>query len=118
MSGGGSEPTTTAAGSGASAAARVRRLLTASAEEAEAFYEEAIRAGHEGLLAKEPASLYEAGRRGATWLKVKPAHTLDLVVLAVEWGSGRRQGWLSNIHLGAREPTTGGFAMLGKTFRE
>ena len=60
---------------------------------------------------------YDAGRRGAAWVKVKPRHTLDLVVLAVEWGSGRRQGWLSNIHLGARDPETGGFVMLGKTFK-
>ena len=60
---------------------------------------------------------YEAGRRGAGWLKVKPAHTLDLVVLAAEWGHGRRQGWLSNLHLGARDPATGGFVMLGKTFK-
>jgi DNA ligase 1 len=60
---------------------------------------------------------YDAGRRGAAWVKVKPRHTLDLVVLAVEWGSGRRRGWLSNIHLGARDPQTGGFVMLGKTFK-
>ena len=60
---------------------------------------------------------YDAGRRGAAWVKVKPRHTLDLVVLAVEWGSGRRQGWLSNIHLGARDPVDGGFVMLGKTFK-
>jgi DNA ligase-1 len=63
------------------------------------------------------AAPYDAGRRGAAWVKVKPRHTLDLVVLAVEWGSGRRQGWLSNIHLGARDPGTGGFVMLGKTFK-
>ena len=68
-------------------------------------------------MVKRVDSTYEAGRRGATWLKVKPAHTLDLVVLAVEWGSGRRTGWLSNIHLGARDPTTGDFVMLGKTFK-
>ncbi len=60
---------------------------------------------------------YEAGRRGASWIKVKRAHTLDLVVLAAEWGHGRRQGWLSNLHLGARDPETGGFVMLGKTFK-
>jgi DNA ligase-1 len=69
------------------------------------------------LLAKAPEAPYEAGRRGAGWLKIKPVHTLDLVVLAVEWGSGRRHGLLSNIHLGAREPATGGFVMLGKTFK-
>jgi DNA ligase-1 len=68
-------------------------------------------------MAKSPTAPYEAGRRGAAWLKVKPVHTLDLVVLAVEWGSGRRRGKLSNIHLGARDPATGGFVMLGKTFK-
>ena len=68
-------------------------------------------------MAKSPTAPYEAGRRGAGWLKVKPVHTLDLVVLAVEWGSGRRTGKLSNIHLGARDPQTGGFVMLGKTFK-
>jgi DNA ligase-1 len=68
-------------------------------------------------MAKSPSSPYEAGRRGAGWLKVKPVHTLDLVVLAVEWGSGRRTGKLSNIHLGARDPVSGGFVMLGKTFK-
>jgi DNA ligase-1 len=66
---------------------------------------------------KAAGSAYEAGRRGAGWLKVKPVHTLDLVVLAVEWGHGRRKGWLSNLHLGARDPQTGGFVMLGKTFK-
>ena len=76
-----------------------------------------LAAGHEGVMAKSPAAPYEAGRRGAGWLKVKPVHTLDLVVLAVEWGSGRRTGKLSNIHLGARDPATGGFVMLGKTFK-
>jgi len=69
------------------------------------------------VMAKSPSAPYEAGRRGAGWLKVKPVHTLDLVVLAVEWGSGRRAGKLSNIHLGARDPATGGFVMLGKTFK-
>jgi len=73
--------------------------------------------GHEGVVAKSLASSYEAGRRGAGWLKLKPAPTLDLVVLAAEWGSGRRQGWLSNLHLGARDPDTGEFVMLGKTFK-
>ena len=97
--------------------ARVPRLLTESPEEAEAFYARSVQQGHEGLLAKGPDSLYEAGRRGASWLKLKPAHTLDLVILAAEWGSGRREGWLSNLHLGARDPATGGFAMLGKTFK-
>src|SRR5262249_12555961 len=71
----------------------------------------------EGVMAKSLTAPYEAGRRGASWLKVKPVHTLDLVVLAVEWGSGRRTGKLSNIHLGARDPESGGFVMLGKTFK-
>ena len=97
--------------------AQIRRLVTSNAEDAEAFYADAIRAGHEGLLAKKLTSAYEAGRRGSTWLKLKPAHTLDLVVLAAEWGSGRRQGWLSNLHLGAKDPATGAFVMLGKTFK-
>ncbi len=98
-------------------AARVPRRLTAAPDEAEAFYAQALARGHEGLLAKLPSSAYEAGRRGSSWLKLKPAHTLDLVVLAAEWGSGRRQGWLSNLHLGARDTATGGFVMLGKTFK-
>jgi DNA ligase-1 len=68
-------------------------------------------------MAKALASPYEAGRRGASWLKLKPTHTLDLVVLAAEWGHGRRRGWLSNLHLGARDPAEGGFVMLGKTFK-
>ena len=76
-----------------------------------------LAAGHEGVVAKSLDAPYEAGRRGSGWLKVKPVHTLDLVVLAVEWGSGRRTGCLSNIHLGARRPDTGGFVMLGKTFK-
>ncbi|MBX5483645.1 MAG: ATP-dependent DNA ligase [Myxococcaceae bacterium] len=97
--------------------ARVPRLITSSADEAESFYADALRVGHEGLMAKKLSSPYEAGRRGATWLKLKPAHTLDLVVLAAEWGSGRREGWLSNLHLGARDPATGSFVMLGKTFK-
>ena len=76
-----------------------------------------LAAGHEGVMAKSLTAPYEAGRRGAGWLKVKPVHTLDLVVLGVEWGSGRRTGKLSNIHLGARDPATGEFVMLGKTFK-
>jgi len=68
-------------------------------------------------MVKALDATYEAGRRGASWLKVKRAHTLDLVVLAAEWGHGRRQGWLSNLHLGGRDPETGGFVMLGKTFK-
>lgn len=81
-----------------------------------AFYEDALRRGHEGIMVKALGSAYEAGRRGGSWLKVKRAHTLDLVVLAAEWGSGRRKGWLSNLHLGARD-AGGGFVMLGKTFK-
>jgi DNA ligase-1 len=99
------------------ASARVPRLVTASPEEAGAFVAGALAAGHEGALAKSLAAPYEAGRRGAAWLKLKPAHTLDLVVLAAEWGSGRRRGLLSNLHLGARDPAAGGFVMLGKTFK-
>jgi DNA ligase 1 len=94
----------------------VPRLLTADVPEAEAFFEAAISQGHEGVVVKGLTAAYEAGRRGASWVKVKPRHTLDLVVLAAEWGNGRRQGWLSNLHLGARDPA-GGFVMLGKTFK-
>jgi DNA ligase-1 len=96
---------------------RVPRLVTADPGAAEAFLEDALRRGHEGVMAKSLDAPYEAGRRGAAWLKVKRAHTLDLVVLAAEWGHGRRRGWLSNLHLGARDPEHGGFAMLGKTFK-
>jgi DNA ligase-1 len=78
--------------------------------------ESALERGHEGVVVKALDAPYEAGRRGAAWVKVKPVHTLDLVVLGVEWGSGRRRGWLSNLHLGARGPD-GGFVMLGKTFK-
>jgi DNA ligase-1 len=95
----------------------VPRLVTADEEAADAFFAEALARGHEGLMAKAPDAPYEAGRRGSSWLKIKPAHTLDLVVLAAEWGHGRRQGWLSNLHLGARDPENGGFVMLGKTFK-
>ncbi|GAA1671324.1 DNA ligase B [Mycolicibacterium murale] len=95
---------------------RVDRLETSDALAAQEFLELTLAAGHEGVMAKSPTASYEAGRRGAGWLKVKPVHTLDLVVLAVEWGSGRRTGKLSNIHLGARDPD-GGFVMLGKTFK-
>jgi DNA ligase 1 len=100
-----------------SAAHRVDRLVTSDAGAAQRFLETTLAAGHEGVMAKSLTAPYEAGRRGAGWLKVKPVHTLDLVVLAVEWGSGRRTGKLSNIHLGARDPATGGFVMLGKTFK-
>ncbi|OMB97041.1 ATP-dependent DNA ligase [Mycobacterium colombiense] len=98
-------------------AQRVDRLLTADPAEAGAFLDATLAAGHEGVMAKAPDAPYAAGRRGAGWLKVKPVHTLDLVVLAVEWGSGRRRGKLSNIHLGARDPASGEFIMVGKTFK-
>jgi DNA ligase-1 len=91
--------------------------VTADVDEAKRFEASALERGHEGLMAKSLSSPYAAGRRGSAWLKVKTARTLDLVVLAVEWGSGRRKGWLSNIHLGARDPVNGGFVMLGKTFK-
>ncbi|MEZ4650504.1 MAG: ATP-dependent DNA ligase [Candidatus Eisenbacteria bacterium] len=97
--------------------ALVTRVWTEDGDEAEAFLARSKAAGHEGIVVKGSGSIYEAGRRGAKWLKVKPAHTLDLVVLAAEWGSGRREGWLSNLHLGARDPETGEFVMLGKTFK-
>ena len=99
------------------ASMRVPRIITADVEEAKRFEATALDRGHEGLMAKALAAPYAAGRRGSAWLKIKTARTLDLVVLAVEWGSGRRKGWLSNIHLGARDPATGGFVMLGKTFK-
>lgn len=97
--------------------ALVPRERVRSAEQAQAFFDRLVADGHEGVVVKAPSSPYAAGRRGAGWVKVKPRHTLDLVVLAVEWGSGRRRGWLSNIHLGARDPESGGFVMLGKTFK-
>lgn len=96
---------------------RVPRIVTADPEEAQAFLDDALTAGHEGIVAKSLHDPYAAGRRGACWRKVKPVRTLDLVVLAAEWGHGRRRGWLSNLHLGAREPSTGDFVMLGKTFK-
>ena len=99
------------------ASLRIPRLITADAAAAEDFYADALARGHEGLMAKSLVAPYEAGGRGGAWLKVKHAHTLDLVVLAAEWGNGRRQGWLSNLHLGARNPSSGDFVMLGKTFK-
>ncbi len=95
----------------------IPRLVTADVAAAEAFFADAVTRGHEGVLVKSPSALYAAGRRGSEWIKVKPRHTLDLVVLAAEWGHGRRRGWLSNLHLGARDPVTGGLVMLGKTFK-
>jgi len=97
------------------ASARLPSIVTADADLAEAFAVDAVAAGHEGVMVKAIGSLYEAGRRGVGWRKVKPVHTLDLVVLAAEWGHGRRTGWLSNLHLGARGHD--GFVMVGKTFK-
>ncbi len=95
----------------------IPRMVTSSKEAARAFYDSAIAAGHEGIMAKSLDAVYEAGSRGSGWLKIKRAHTLDLVVLAVEWGHGRRTGRLSNLHLGALDPVTGDYVMLGKTFK-
>jgi DNA ligase-1 len=95
---------------------RVSRLVTDSPDEAQQFFDRAVADGQEGVILKRLDAPYDAGRRGSAWVKVKPRHTLDLVVLGVEWGSGRRRGWLSNIHLGARGPD-GDFVMLGKTFK-
>jgi DNA ligase-1 len=97
---------------------RIARLVTDDPAAAEAFVADVLARGHEGVVVKNLAATYDAGRRGSSWVKVKPVHTLDLVVLAVEWGSGRRRGWLSNIHLGARDDSSAtGFVMLGKTFK-
>jgi DNA ligase-1 len=95
----------------------VPHLRTGDPARAAAFVAEAIDRGHEGVMAKAPAAPYAAGSRGQAWLKIKQAHTLDLVVLAAEWGHGRRRGWLSNLHLGARDEASGAFVMLGKTFK-
>jgi len=96
---------------------RVPRVITDQPGEAAAAFAEARRNRHEGIMVKAVGSTYEAGRRGSAWLKVKPAHHLDLVVIAAEWGHGRRTGWLSNLHLGARDADSGGFVMVGKTFK-
>jgi ATP-dependent DNA ligase I len=98
-------------------ALRVPRMVTSAAPQARAFYDAALAAGHEGVMAKSLDSAYEAGSRGASWLKIKRAHTLDLVVLAAEWGHGRRTGKLSNLHLGTLDRSTGRYVMLGKTFK-
>jgi len=95
---------------------RPPRIITGDAQAAQSFFDAAIAAGQEGLMAKGLESKYEAGRRGGAWFKIKKANTLDLVVLAAEWGHGRRHGKLSNLHLGARDPN-GGYIMLGKTFK-
>jgi len=96
---------------------RTPSLVTDSPDQAADFVKETLARGHEGVVVKSMVAPYDAGRRGSAWVKVKPVHTLDLVVLAVEWGSGRREGWLSNIHLGARASGGDGFVMLGKTFK-
>ena len=96
---------------------RIPGTITSDAVEAQRVLDEALAAGHEGVVVKDAASVYAAGRRGKAWRKVKPVRTYDLVVLGAEWGHGRRQGWLSNLHLGARDPRTGGFVMVGKCFK-
>src|SRR5205814_10243392 len=95
---------------------RLPAVVTEDVVEAERFAQNALAAGHEGVMVKALDAPYQAGRRGQSWRKVKPVRTLDLVVLAAEWGHGRRRGWLSNLHLGARHPD-GGFVMVGKTFK-
>jgi DNA ligase-1 len=95
---------------------RLPAIVTADPDEAERFFARALAAGHEGVMIKDLDAPYDAGRRGGAWRKVKPVHTLDLVVIAVEWGHGRRQGWLSNLHLAARG-AQGEWVMVGKTFK-
>jgi DNA ligase-1 len=96
---------------------KVPGMITSDPQEGERVLAEALRAGHEGVVVKDATSSYAAGRRGKAWRKVKPVRTYDLVVLGAEWGHGRRQGWLSNLHLGARDPHTGEFVMVGKSFK-
>jgi DNA ligase-1 len=96
---------------------KIPSVFTSDPETAQHVLDEALRAGHEGIVVKDAASRYNAGRRGKAWRKVKPVRTYDLVVLGAEWGHGRRQGWLSNLHLGARDPRAGGFLMVGKCFK-
>jgi DNA ligase-1 len=98
-------------------ALKIPGTVTADADDAARVLEDALRAGHEGVVGKDASSPYAAGRRGKAWRKVKPVRTFDLVVLGAEWGHGRRRGRLSNLHLGAREPRTGEFVMVGKTFK-
>jgi len=99
------------------ASVRMPRLVTGSEAAAREYYQAALAAGHEGVMAKSLDAPYEAGNRGAGWLKIKRAHTLDLIVLGAEWGHGRRTGKLSNLHLGALDPASGDYVMLGKTFK-
>ena len=96
---------------------KIPAVMTSDPDEAQRVLDDALEAGHEGVVVKDALSLYAAGRRGKAWRKVKPVRTYDLVVLGAEWGHGRRQGWLSNLHLGARDPDTGGFVMVGKCFK-
>lgn len=96
---------------------KIPGVLTSDPAEGERALEESLRAGHEGIVVKDASSIYAAGRRGKAWRKVKPVRTYDLVVLGAEWGHGRRRGWLSNLHLGARDPATGAFVMVGKCFK-
>jgi DNA ligase-1 len=96
---------------------KIPAVLTSDPEQGKRVLEDSLRAGHEGVVVKDAASVYAAGRRGKAWRKVKPVRTYDLVVLGAEWGHGRRRGWLSNLHLGARDPVTGGFLMVGKCFK-
>jgi len=96
---------------------KIPAVITSEPEVGQRVLEESLSAGHEGVVVKDAASPYAAGRRGKAWRKVKPVRTYDLVVLGAEWGHGRRQGWLSNLHLGARDPSTGKFVMVGKCFK-
>jgi len=96
---------------------KIAAAFTDDPQEAQRVLDESLSAGHEGVVVKDSSSLYAAGRRGKSWRKVKPVRTYDLVVLAAEWGHGRRQGWLSNLHLGALDPSSGAFVMVGKTFK-
>ena len=96
---------------------KVPSVITSEADEGQRLLDEALAAGHEGVVVKDASSLYAAGRRGKAWRKVKPVRTYDLVVLGAEWGHGRREGWLSNLHLGARDAETGEFVMVGKCFK-
>jgi DNA ligase-1 len=96
---------------------KIPSVLTSDPAEGQAVLDESLRVGHEGVVVKDAASPYAAGRRGKAWLKVKPVRTYDLVVLGAEWGHGRRRGWLSNLHLGARDPGSGAFVMVGKCFK-
>lgn len=96
---------------------KIPSVVTSDPDAAQRVLDQALDAGHEGVVVKDASSVYAAGRRGKAWRKVKPVRTYDLVVLAAEWGHGRRQGWLSNLHLGARDPDSDDFVMVGKCFK-